>query len=146
MKCTGWGKAAMFAAAAVIFAVLFAGCTSNMSKMQAKSKQSEARTNLRAIYTMQAAYQGVRDTYGSSFDLIGFEPKGTTAYSYFVGNDDIQATKGGPYNLPADVKASVGKTDFQVVAVGNIDDDDTLDVWVMDQDLNIRNVVNDVNR
>jgi len=131
------------AAAIVLAAVLCAGCQ-QFSKMQAKEKQSEAKINLSAIFTMQAMFQGERDTYAHTFNEMGWEPSGTHAYTYFLGKDEIQAKKGGPYQLPANVKAKVGKEEFLAVAVANIDRDDTLDVWTIDHEKNFENLVDDV--
>jgi len=129
-------------AAIVLAAVLCAGC--GFFKMQAKAKQSEAKSNLSAIFNMQMAFHGDKDTYAHTFNEMGWEPEGTHAYTYFLDKDEIQAKKGGPYQLPANVKAKVGKEEFLAVAVANIDRDDTLDVWAIDQSKVLQNLVDDV--
>ncbi|MFO8058965.1 MAG: DUF4190 domain-containing protein [bacterium] len=118
----------------------------NFMKMQAKSKQSEAKTNLGSIFNLETAYFGEHNTYGDSFDLIGWSPAGQNLYTYYIGDQSIgtHPSKGQPHELPAGVEARVEKTSFQAVAVGNIDDDPYLDVWTIDENKSIKNVQNDI--
>jgi type IV pilus assembly protein PilA len=58
-------------------------------RYQARAKQSEAKSNLKAAYTAQKAYFGDKQTYYDVFSVIGFEPEMNNRYAYFaqVGND-----------------------------------------------------------
>jgi type IV pilus assembly protein PilA len=67
-----------------IIGILAAIAIPNFLKFQAKSKQSEAKSNLGAIYTGQISYFGEANTYGD-FNIINWSPSGTPRYHYVVG-------------------------------------------------------------
>ena len=67
-----------------IIGILAAIAIPNFLKFQAKSKQSEAKTNLGAIYTGQLAYFGEVNSYGD-FNGINWSPSGTPRYHYNLG-------------------------------------------------------------
>lgn len=69
---------------------------------------------------------------------------GSTKYAYFLGNDSIQTAKDGPFALPKSVSIKMASEGYTAVAVGNIDRDDTLDVWAISENKHLRNLVNDV--
>jgi Domain of unknown function (DUF4190)/zinc-ribbon domain len=116
----------------------------NFLSFQSQAKQTEAKMNLGALFITQIAYFGEYNSFGETFDELAWRPEGNTHYSYFVVDDVVQATSGGPYSLPYVVESFANEDYFQIVAVGNIDNDDTLDVWVIDDHKNLRNVINDV--
>ena len=84
----------------------------------------EAKTNLGSIFTSQITYYGEEDTYASSIENLGWAPEGKTYYSYSI----VEATA----------------TQFIARAEANIDKDPTLDVWEIDGNRQLSNVVNDV--
>ncbi len=65
-----------------IIGILSAIAIPNFMRFQARSKQSEAKTNLKALYTAQKAYFGEKDRYLNNFKTIGFEPEAGNRYSY----------------------------------------------------------------
>ena len=67
-----------------IIGILAAIAIPNFLKFQAKSKQSEAKSNLGAIFTGQVAYFGEANTYGN-FPQINWSPSGTPRYHYQLG-------------------------------------------------------------
>lgn len=67
-----------------IIGILAAIAIPNFLKFQAKSRTSEARTNLGAIFTGETSYFGEANTYGD-FSQIGWGPTGTPRYQYVVG-------------------------------------------------------------
>ena len=64
-----------------IIGILAAIAIPNFLKFQAKSKQSEAKSNLSAIFTGQTAYYGEYNNY-SNFTAINWSPSGTPRYRY----------------------------------------------------------------
>jgi type IV pilus assembly protein PilA len=64
-----------------IIGILAAIAIPNFLKFQAKSKQSEAKSNLGAIYTGQVSYFGENNAY-SNFSAINWSPSGTPRYRY----------------------------------------------------------------
>jgi type IV pilus assembly protein PilA len=67
-----------------IIGILAAIAIPNFLKFQAKSKMSEAKTNLGAIYTGQLAYFGEQNSYGD-FTAINWSPSGTPRYHFALG-------------------------------------------------------------
>ena len=64
-----------------IIGILAAIAIPNFLKFQAKSKQSEAKTNLGAIFTGELSFFGEQNQYGG-FSQIGWSPSGTPRYHY----------------------------------------------------------------
>jgi len=140
-----------------IIGILAAIAIPNFLRFQAKSKQSEAKTNLGGIFTGQTAYLGEKDLYGT-FAQIAWAPIGTTQrYTYYSGynnalTDFVAAPApigktdwvGGSYT-PAQTQPS-GTTPgmFTVGAIGNVDTDTTLDVWTITESKALVNQLDDV--
>ena len=99
---------------------------------------------MRVIFVSQVEYYSDFDRYGRNFYEIGWEAEEKTQYAYFLADDILQPEVGGPYQLPSEVETYVTDEEFVAVAVGNIDEDDELDVWTIDQDKNLVNVIDDV--
>ena len=107
-----------------IIGILAAIAIPNFLRYQAKTKQSEAKTNLSSIFTSEIAYFGEYDTFTGDMNDLGWEPEGDTRYTYSLGTASISA--------------------FTAGATGNVDTDTTLDYWTIDQDKNLVNETNDV--
>src|SRR3989337_4367439 len=67
-----------------IIGILAAIAIPNFLKFQAKSKMSEAKTNLGAIYTGQLSFFGEQNSYGN-FDSLNWSPSGTPRYQFALG-------------------------------------------------------------
>jgi type IV pilus assembly protein PilA len=85
-----------------IIGILAAIAIPNFLRFQAKSRTTEARTNLGAIFTGQTAYFGEANTYGT-FANIGWGPTGTPRYQYAMG---VNVTIGAP-TAPGQVGADL---------------------------------------
>lgn len=70
-----------------IIGILAAIAIPNFIKFQARSKQSEAKTNLKGIFTGQKARFGERDRYSGVLGEVGFQPERGNRYEYDLGND-----------------------------------------------------------
>lgn len=113
-------------------------------KMQAKSKQAEAKMNLGGVYVAQIAYFAEWSTFAGgsdAFNRLGWEPKSTITarYVYMMDNDMISPVKGGPASLPAPIATTKGG--FTAMAAGNIDNDVFVDVWGINDRKIIKNKV-----
>jgi len=140
-----------------IIGILAAIAIPNFLRFQAKSKQSEAKTNLGGIFTAQVSYFGERNHYGN-FDNIAWSPTGTTRYNYYSGTYSNQDPVLAPApNSPADnvgsvtlalVTATANRTNsvFQAAAVGEIDSDTFLDEWTINNTRQLNNVSDDVTK
>ena len=65
-----------------IIGVLAAIAIPNFIKFQARSKQSEAKANLKAIFTAQKAFFAENDRYSEEASRIGFAPERGNRYAY----------------------------------------------------------------
>ena len=108
-----------------IIGILAAIAIPNFLRYQAKSKQSEAKANLGAIFTSEVSYKSEKDNYATRANL-DWAPTGNTRYSYSV--------------------TSATATLFTAQATcSSIDNDATIDTWTIDQARVLTNTVNDVN-
>ena len=138
---------------AVIFFVIMGGCLFTYRK---KATQSEAITYLASIATCEIAYFGEQETWGTTFKVIGWEPVGETRYSFYLSCEEvIPASVTGYRECPTELKEwfETHKTDpdsekgeFYAAAVGNIDRDRKLDIWVIDQRKTPENLVSDLKK
>jgi len=141
-----------------IIGILAAIAIPNFLRFQAKSKQSEAKTNLGAMGTTAEAYRAEHDTYSaSSWADLGWTPTGTTRYAYYYSGTDgagtltsLGALTGHPVTaaapcVPADnTTGASGNFVFLGGAVGQVDTDATCDSWTYNQARVLTNVVDDV--
>nr|AFX67136.1 pilin [Myxococcus sp. 132B01] len=67
-----------------IIGILAAIAIPNFIKFQARSKQSEAKTNLKALYTAQKSFFSEKDRYSNFANEIGFAPERGNRYAYLV--------------------------------------------------------------
>jgi len=73
-----------------IIAILAAIAIPNFVKFQARSKQSEAKANLKAMFTAQKAYTAEKDRFSLLTGEIGFSPERNNRYAYFNGSAGSQ--------------------------------------------------------
>jgi type IV pilus assembly protein PilA len=78
-----------------IIGILAAIAIPNFIKFQARSKQSEAKTNLKSLFTAQKAYFGERDQFLTRGDIIGWSPEQSNRYYY-----RLLASGGTPWSRP----------------------------------------------
>src|SRR3954464_8882421 len=67
-----------------IIGILAAIAIPNFIKFQARSKQSEAKANLKAIFTAEKAFFQEKDRFSSVSGEVGFEPERNNRYAYFL--------------------------------------------------------------
>ncbi len=79
-----------------IIGILAAIAIPNFIRFQARSKQSEAKTNLKALFTAQKAWFGERDEFSTRGDIIGFAPEQSNRYYYRLDT----ACGGGLWSRP----------------------------------------------
>ena len=136
-----------------IIGILAAIAIPNFLRYQAKSRQSEAKTNLGAIFVAETAYLSEQSRYGS-FSEIGYALAGTTnRYTYrspAIGGNGASVGSGanstpdyiacgapvGCTNsteptgaVPNGASTTAGSVGFTATAVASIDNDATVDGW-----------------
>lgn len=67
-----------------ILGILAAIAIPNFSRFQARSKQAEARTNLKAIHQAQVSYFAEKDTFSANLNHVGFLPERGNRYAYMM--------------------------------------------------------------
>ena len=144
-----------------IIGILAAIAIPNFIKFQARSKQSEAKANLKAIFTAQKAFFQEKDRFSSITGEVGFEPERNNRYAYFLfGSGDVEDRSASTvtpaptyvgvqvdvfkYSTGADSNMTTGcgtlptvvatPASFVATARGNIDADATVDEWSISSD------------
>jgi type II secretory pathway pseudopilin PulG len=114
---------------------------------QAKAKQSEAKHNLEALYTLQIAYFGENFEYGSSQCIrnLGWGIEGISRYTYGCG-DETTSTAMDPFAISNCTAAPTTSAinGFTMCAAANIDNDWAVDNWSIDDSMNMTNVYSDI--
>ncbi len=125
-----------------IIGILAAIAIPNFLKYQARAKQAEAKNNLVAIHAGELAYFAENNKYSDDFNAIGFGVTGSSQRYYY------ELGKSSAGTLPAGCTASnldkVSDNAFTAVAIANIDNDATCDVWSINEQKTLTNVTNDV--
>ncbi len=152
-----------------IIGILAAIAIPNFLKYQAKSKQAEAKTNLKGIFTSETAYFGEQNFYSNDFAGIGFalagaQPGaagGAKTYSFTLdGTNSVglyttmialtTAVPGstlvwiGPLNANNSPATIMGGASFTAGAAGNIDSDATIDTWTINYNNQLLMGVDDI--
>lgn len=97
----------------VIIGILAAMAHPTLKKYLKIARQTEAKTNLSAIYTAQKIYFTLHQSYAEDINEL-----------------DLSLAQGDPYTFTIqEASTSI----FKAQAEGNIDDDDALDIWTIDQ-------------
>ncbi len=115
----------------VIIGILILIALPNLMPMIAKAKSLEAQTQLKHVYSLQRNHFFMHSKYANDFNSIDFiaptsvKENGKSNYSYQI----IEAT-----NNSFKAKA---------VAVTDFDGDGVLNVWQIDQDQNLTELVKD---
>ncbi len=133
-----------------IIGILAAIAIPNFMQYQAKSKQSEAKTNLGGIYTSEVSYFGEQNTFSDTFSLIGFQvaSQGTQRYTFTLGSAlggtpllSASAVASGCTNY-AGANVSTSPVGWTALATGNIDGDTFCDIWTMNDTKTLFNGAN----
>jgi type IV pilus assembly protein PilA len=121
-----------------IIGILAAIAIPNFNRFQAKSKQSEAKTNLKAIFTAAKARVAEKDDYANpvnntALTQIGWAPEPGNRYTYYYGAGTIasDARFGAAVACTVGTISAVGTTpkEFLGTACGNVDSDAFIDQW-----------------
>ena len=85
-----------------IIGILAAIAIPNFIKFQARSKQSEAKSNCKAMFTAEKAFAAEKDRFSSLVGEVGFSPERNNRYSYFMSTGTgIDVRTGTTASTPA---------------------------------------------
>ena len=124
-----------------IIAILAAMAISIYLNFTAKSRQTEVKYNLSAIYKAEISWYGEHAAFDNSFNAIGWSPDGVCVYSYSVGGE---VSGKNPPDVRSVGTPMAGDSSFSAYGWGNIDNDQTIDVWHIDEQNNLVNDVDDL--
>jgi len=96
-----------------IVGILAAIAIPNFAKFQARSKQSEARVNLKAMLTAQKGFVAERDRFSTLVSEIGFAPERNNRYAYFTGQGGTQEDRTGSESASAPTNTAVQFDSFR---------------------------------
>ena len=145
------------AIAAIIIGVLFGAlgtigvgaaiAVPNFIRFQARSKQSECKSNLKSAFFAEKAYFSEKGVYSADPAVVGFSPERGNRYLYAFGSklssaipaDDRRFPEISNQDLidaiPASVELGLDGTcpdcSITIACAGNIDRDPTIDVWTI---------------
>jgi type IV pilus assembly protein PilA len=91
-----------------IIGVLAAIAIPNFIKFQARSKQSEAKANLKALFTAEKAYYAEKDKYSPIVGQIGFVPERNNRYAYFLDKAGTVSNRSAVTETGADTASAIG--------------------------------------
>ncbi len=88
-KRTGFTLIELMIVVAII-SILAAIAIPNLIKFQARSRQGEAKANLKSLFTAQRAYFQEKDRYLETINDLGFGPERGNRYAYWAGGGTWQ--------------------------------------------------------
>ncbi len=115
----------------VIIGILVLLALPNLMPLISKTKATEAQLQLGHLHTLEKTYFYMYSKYSSDLDEIGFE-------------QEKLVTDGGKANYQIEI-TNAGPTSFsaRATAVVDFDGDGVFNVWEVDQDKNLKEVVKD---
>lgn len=144
-----------FLTTAVVTKTLSEFALPNLTSMQARFRQSEAKNNLQQLHAAQLKSRDERGRFCKTFKECHFDPGPDAHYLYFLDSNNVVG--GGGLADAADLRnraralmrqmglaPEVKKKSFVAIAAGNIDDDAQLDVWLISEANDLSNPVDDV--
>lgn len=118
-----------FAAAGIFAAIMIP----NFTRFQAKAQQTEAKVRLMGLYAEEKISWVENSAYTDDLSKLNLEPSGETRYRIGFANSAPELREHCPSCLATE-------NGFKAVAVGKIGQG-RLDVWTIDQDKNLVNVI-----
>ena len=144
-----------------IIGILAAIAIPNFMKFQSRSKQSEAKANLKALFAAEKAFIQEKDRFSALVGEVGFSPERNNRYAYYLASDSALDDRSGtiastattgngisvdtfkydsaetdPATWPTGCNQTPAVVDtptpsFIGGAAGDIDADDTIDHWTI---------------
>jgi len=140
-----------------IIGILAAMAIPDYLNFNTRVKQSEAKANLAGIFTAQLSYFTEFGTYTDDFNALGWQPQTVIRYFYDLGGSSICTPGAGercwggggdPVTYAPQNNAPPGatQTTFTAVAFSNLDSDDFIDTWQINDDKTLLNTQDDSKR
>ena len=126
-----------------IIGILAAIAIPNFTRFQARAKQSEAKANLKGIFTTAKSWFAEKNVLDCGF--CGFTPESGNLYAYRANTGSAAVVindKNGTAPAVANTAAAAANTTagtFTANAMGNIDSDAFVDAWMINDGNNLCN-------
>jgi Tfp pilus assembly protein PilE len=117
-----------------IIGILAAIAIPNFVRYQVKAEQSEAKTQLAAIYTAEKSVMSEKGAFSSDLHSLGIDFDGSLRYR-------VGFTSSSPDFAQYCSDCIVNEKSFKAVAIGKIGSEGKMDVWTIDQDRNLLNTI-----
>jgi hypothetical protein len=136
---------------------------SNYNRYKCKAMQSEAKSNLKAIFQAQMSYRAAYDEYGTLAE-IGFRPEPGNRYTYCIAADDcigcetgsnmtdnksrcngVGSNQDGCFPTASRTGSNALVDRFTACATANLDSEHDLDAWRINDSNALINDDNDCN-
>jgi type IV pilus assembly protein PilE len=115
----------------VIIGILVLLALPNLLPLISRAKSTEAQLQLEHLYSLEKTYFYMHSKYSGDFSEIGFEQSKSTS-------------DGGQANYKIEIiEAENTKFKARATALSDFDGDGTMNVWEIDQDKNLKEVVKD---
>jgi len=111
-----------------------------------KPSSEEARWNLVTFSRAQTIYYAHNRVFATSFEDMGYELRNQKYYAYFISPEKSYQPKDKTFKLPKNVEPYISESGYNFCAVGQLDDDPTLDVWCLEAGSVPVHVINDLER
>jgi len=104
-----------------IIGILAAIAIPNFIRFQARSKQSEAKSNLKSMFTAQRSYYQEHDAYDILIHKVGFAPERGNRYFYQTGVGGMEDRTTSPATVNTnDTSISVDKMKYPTMALNPV--------------------------
>ena len=130
---------------AIVIVVLFLGVILIKPELRAfffqpqKWPQEKAKVTLRVISNLQRNYFEKEKHYAGNFEELKWHLPFDGVYNYYLNDNSIL----NDVKLPLSIHAVQGRSIFYALAAGNRDDDETLDIWLIDNSGRLVHLVDD---
>lgn len=124
-----------------------------------RAATDEVTRQLNAIYDAQRQYKAIHKRFAATFNLCGCVPSPDATYTYFLSPKEVAGAGTPAASHPQDqayrkqiqrflkeagVEPHADAKSFVVAAVANLDADDDVDMWIIDEQGNVIQVASDL--
>jgi hypothetical protein len=115
-------------------------------RFRSREKQIEAKQGLVTLYQAEQIYFERNGKYAKSFRDLDMTFTDNLRYAFFLSETEVIQPHNisKPYSIPAKYRAFVDDSQFQILAVGNVNLNPDLDVWAINERKQLRNLFDDV--
>lgn len=136
-----------------IIGVLAAIAIPDYLNLSTRVKQSEAKANLAGIYTAEIGYFTEYGSFTDDFSVLGWQPQTVILYYYDLGGSLVckpgagercwAGGKPATYAPQNNAPPGVTRTSFTAVAFSNLDSDNFIDTWQINDKKILQNTQDD---